>query len=98
VRSGCGTLAKVAAIFGALRGGYLKVLVTNESVARRLLDLAAVRPRFFLISLAAGLWPGQYSHPRLTSIRSGTEHWRASPARGSASWSCCGVGSGDARS
>jgi lsr operon transcriptional repressor len=33
-----GGVAKVAAILGALHGGYLNVLVTNEAVARRLLD------------------------------------------------------------
>jgi lsr operon transcriptional repressor len=35
--------AKVEAILGALRGGYLDVLVTNELVAMRLLDLAGPR-------------------------------------------------------
>jgi len=34
-----GGLRKVEAILGALRGGFLDVLVTNELVALRLLDL-----------------------------------------------------------
>jgi lsr operon transcriptional repressor len=35
-----GGAAKTEAILGALRGGYLDVLVTNEGVARRLIELA----------------------------------------------------------
>jgi lsr operon transcriptional repressor len=36
-----GGSAKTAAILGALRGGYLNVLITNEATARQLLDVAA---------------------------------------------------------
>lgn len=47
-----GGLHKAEAILGALRGGYLAVLVTNELTALRLLELrrGAARPRAWRLS------------------------------------------------